>query len=205
MLISALSLKNPLITPPEQQAMETLQHLSTSKKDKKTRALELFKIAAKPLEVFFEEKLQYYISGVNQQPVLRVLCQQICHYGVAKESDFMDELVRQLQKPLLGSAEKCPALGHPDMHRVVKQMIKAEVAGGNDPALKFCTSVANVFMKNFEANIKSRAIFVLIELLETEETKELIRGRALEHKALVQMLAGEDPNSKGLQILLKLL
>ena len=91
------------------------------------------------------------------------------------------------------------------MHRVVKQMIKAEVTGGNDPALKFCTSIANVFMKNFEANIKSRAIFVLIELLETEQTKALVHERALEHKALVQKLAKEDPNSKGLQILLKLL
>lgn len=85
-LISALSQKNPLLTQAELQAFETLQHLSTSKKDKNTRALELFKITAKPLEVFFEEKLQYYIQGINQQPVLRTLCQQICHCKLGSTS-----------------------------------------------------------------------------------------------------------------------
>lgn len=117
----------------------------------------------------------------------------------------MDELVRQLQRPLLGEKEKCPALGHPDMHRVVKQMIKAEVAGGNDPQLKFCSSAANVFMKNFEENVSSRAIFVLIELLENPKTKALVYDKVLDQKPLVKKLAASEKESKGLQILLKLL
>jgi hypothetical protein len=41
--------------------MSTLEQMSTSKKSSAVRASELFKIAAKPLEIFFEEKLQYYL------------------------------------------------------------------------------------------------------------------------------------------------
>lgn len=53
--------KNVNLTQSDLDCFSTLQSLSTSKKDPKTRAQELFKICQKPLELFFEEKLQYYL------------------------------------------------------------------------------------------------------------------------------------------------
>jgi len=38
--------------------------------------------------------------------------------------------LRQLQKPLQG--ESIVAMGHADLHRLVKEMVKAEVAGRKD-------------------------------------------------------------------------
>lgn len=49
--------KNTAVTPEEQEIFATLQHWTSSKKDNAVRSNELFKIAQKPLEIFFEEKL----------------------------------------------------------------------------------------------------------------------------------------------------
>lgn len=56
----------------------TLQAFTSSKKDNAVRANELFKISQKPLEMFFEEKLQYYLQDIREQPILRALCTAIC-------------------------------------------------------------------------------------------------------------------------------
>ncbi len=43
------------------------------------------------------------------------------------------------------------AMGHADLHRVVKEMVKAEVAGRKDATseLRFCTSIASILMRDF--------------------------------------------------------
>jgi hypothetical protein len=71
--------KNNCLTPPDYETFATLRHLTTSKKDPATRANELFKISQKPLEIFFEEKLQYYLQDIKDQPVLKALCLAICY------------------------------------------------------------------------------------------------------------------------------
>lgn len=71
--------KNNAITKDEMASFNTLSKLSTSKKDPAIRAQELFKIVQKPLETFFEEKLQYYLQDIREQPVLKALCLAICY------------------------------------------------------------------------------------------------------------------------------
>lgn len=95
--------KNTLLTKEDHEAFNCLQTHSSSKKDPVIRAQELFKVVQKPLELFFEEKLSYYLQNIKEQPILRALCVAICHYGAAKESDFIDEFARHLQKPLNGN------------------------------------------------------------------------------------------------------
>lgn len=71
--------------------------------------------------------------------------------GQAKESDFIDELLRQLQKPIPGG-DKTFAMGHADLHRLVREMVKAEVAGKKKDAahdLTFSTYVSSILMKDF--------------------------------------------------------
>ena len=65
--------------PADYAAFKTLSDLNSSKKDPQIRAQELFKIVQKPLEMFFEEKLSYYIHGIREQPVLRTLLQAIAY------------------------------------------------------------------------------------------------------------------------------
>jgi len=78
------------------------------------------------------------------------------------------------------------AMGHADLHRVVKEMVKAEVAGKKDSSeLQFCTSVANILLKDFEATISTRAIFILIELIENKATESLVIKQTKNHKSLV--------------------
>jgi hypothetical protein len=49
--------RNTALTPEDMDMFATLAPLTSSKKDNAVRANELFKIAQKPLEMFFEEKL----------------------------------------------------------------------------------------------------------------------------------------------------
>lgn len=70
--------RNTALTPDDMDMFATLQPLTSSKKDNAVRANELFKIAQKPLEMFFEEKLQYYLQDIREQPILRALCAAIC-------------------------------------------------------------------------------------------------------------------------------
>lgn len=68
-------------------------------------------------------------------------------------------------------------MGHADLHRLVKEMVKAEIQGHRkSPSnlLTFSTSISNILMKDFEATVKSRAIFILIELIENAETNGLV-------------------------------
>jgi hypothetical protein len=70
--------------------------LSSSKKDQSIRHAELVKIVQKPLERFFEEKLSFYLADIHNSVVMRSLCIAIVQNGSIGESDFFDELFRQI-------------------------------------------------------------------------------------------------------------
>lgn len=67
---------------------------STSKKDRKIRAVELFKIVQKPLEMFFEEKLAYQLLDPKPNRVMKNLFVGLCEQGEAAGSDLCDEMLR---------------------------------------------------------------------------------------------------------------
>jgi hypothetical protein len=58
--------KNSLLTKEDHEAFNCLSEHSTSKKDPVVRASELFKVVQKPLEIFFEEKLSYYLQNIKE-------------------------------------------------------------------------------------------------------------------------------------------
>lgn len=86
------------IAPEDMECFTFLKEMSSSKKNPDIRHAEVVKIVQKPLETFFEEKLSYYLLNVNNTPTLKALCIAIAENGSAKESDFVDELLRQVQK-----------------------------------------------------------------------------------------------------------
>lgn len=82
-------------------------------------------------------------------------------------------------------------------------MVRAEVQGRKEDApLNFCTSIASILLKDFNATCSSRAVFILIELIESEATKSLVWKQAKAQKAVVTDLAKTD-KSTGLSILAK--
>ena len=84
-------------------------------------------------------------------------------------------------------------------------MVKADVAGKKkDPEhnLSFSQNVASILMRDFDATLSTRAVFILIELIENEETSPFVMKQLKEHKADVVNKAKKD-KSTGLQILLK--
>jgi hypothetical protein len=121
---------NPFITAEDIKCFKAGQEHSTSKKEAMTRHRELVKIVQKPLEIFFEEKLQYYLLEPKGNPVLKALLVAIASNCTFEASDMLDELLRQVQKKL--SFEKNEPgvakllLGHPIVHRLLKDTVKAE-------------------------------------------------------------------------------
>ena len=86
---------------------------STSKKTRKARAAELTQIVQKPLEIFFEEKLQYQLVDTKANPVMKSLFTAIAaskfiyHIiqfvnipffldGTIEDSNLVDEMIRQV-------------------------------------------------------------------------------------------------------------
>ena len=89
---------NPFLTAEDLKCLRAGSQLSTSKKDPVTRHKELVKIVQKPLETFFEEKLQYYLQEPKGNILMKALFIAIAAQGNADESDLVDEFLRQIQK-----------------------------------------------------------------------------------------------------------
>lgn len=85
-------------TPEDIEAFEALQEHSTSKKEPQVRRLELLQIFVKPLEIFYEEKMQTFLLEIAQHPLLTKVFASRIEIGGLDDSDAMDELFRQIQK-----------------------------------------------------------------------------------------------------------
>ena len=95
-----------------------------------------------------------------------------------------------MQKPYedhIKSASKVKQLlfGHPFIHRMLKDMIKADATRstavkakeddeGKSTKLKFSSTVAKILLKHFEEAINGRGVFILLELIENEATSQFV-------------------------------
>ena len=137
-----------------------------------------------PLSNFFEEKLSYQLDDKKPNALMRALFISLAATGLAGSSDLVDEMLRQVQKSKAFDQDQPgqvkPLFGHPFIHRLLKDMVKAEVTHYKSQKpeergkLKFSQSMSKILMKSFEDAIKGRGIFILIELIENEETKDLV-------------------------------
>ena len=79
--------------------------------------------------MFFEERLSYYLLDTKPNTVMKNLFVALAMHGEAGSSDVVDEMVRQVQKTYEESAGvKQLLLGHPVVHRMLKDMIKGEAS-----------------------------------------------------------------------------
>jgi len=75
--------RNSYISGEELWSMSLLLKKSTSKKDRTVRAAELFKIVQKPLEMFFEERLSFYLLDTKPNSLLKNLFVGLASQGEA--------------------------------------------------------------------------------------------------------------------------
>lgn len=67
-------------------------------------------------------------------------------------------------------------MGHPFIHRLLKDMVRADVeqaaqrAGQGESTLKLAKTIARIVLKHLDQALTGRAVFVLIQLLETPAT-----------------------------------
>ena len=69
-------------------------------------------------------------------------------------------------------------IGHPFVHRMLKDMVKAEIQShrekGEEFKLQFSKRIAKILLKHFSDAISGRAVFIFIELIENAETKSMV-------------------------------
>ena len=90
--------------------------------------------------------------------------------GGVKESDAMDEMFRQIQKKQHIDGTSQLLVGHPNLHRVLKDLVKldATVEGSE---LDFCKDLSKILLKHVDECLQSRAVWIFVELLEHDNTK----------------------------------
>lgn len=180
---------NSYLTEEDLSNMSLFLEKSTSKKDRKIRSVELFKIVMKPLSKFFEEKLSFNLLDTKPNRVMNNLFVALAEQGEASDSDLVDEMLRQVQKPYEADAagNKQLLFGHPLVHRMLKGMIKGDVAreaalgdkkdkeeDGKSKKLKFSSTLAKIVLKHFDDALKGRGVFILLELFECEATQPFV-------------------------------
>lgn len=62
--------------------------------------------------------------------------------------------------------------------------------------------MASVIVKNLDDVLKTRAVFIALELIEHPETAKLLLPQIKEKKQQIAKIAKELPHAKGVQILL---
>ncbi len=131
------------------------------------------------MEKFFEEHLSFYLQDINKNPLLKGVLRGIIEVGYTDEhQDLVDEMLRQLQKKgqyEKDSEEKHILMGHPDLHRLLKDLVKQErEQEATQQKLPFSKVLASVIQKNLDDVLKTRAVFIVLEFIEHEETAKLL-------------------------------
>lgn len=80
-------------------------------------------------------------------------------------------------------------------------MVKQEVAGGE--STHFCKNLSALILKDFENHISTRAVFIVLALLENEKTAPFLAKQVKAQVNTVSAKAKAEPKSVGLQLLVK--
>ena len=106
----------------------------------------------KPLELFFEEKvvLMDHLLNINKLPMLAKTFAMRIELGGQKTSELFGELFRCIAKKSSYEEGKSPLimLGHPDLHRVLKDLVKLEVDTGK--VLDYTKKLVGLIKENLE-------------------------------------------------------
>ena len=94
-------------------------------------------------------------------------------------------------------------IGHPDLHRVLKELVKFE-SELKDTKLEFTNQLASVMLKNVDSCLESRAAWIFVEMLEHENTKHLVFDSLKQQaKTIKGLISASKKGNKGLEVILE--
>lgn len=157
-----------------------------------------------PLEKFYEENMQATLMDIRNHPLLIKALAARIELGGVKESDAMDELFRQIQKMNTTQDGLQILMGHPDLHRSLKELVKLD-STLPDSNLEFSTQLGQLMMKKLDDCLPTRACWILVEFLENENTKALVLQELKKNKKKIHAISSGEckTGSKGLEIITK--
>ena len=120
--------------------------------------------------------------------------------GGVKNSDAMDEMFRQIQKKQHIDGSSQLLVGHPNLHRVLKDLVKIDASTeGSD--LDFSKDLSKILLKHIDECLESRAVWIFVELLEHDNTKSFVLDELKKHsKQIASILKANKDKNKGLLI-----
>ena len=111
--------------------------------------------------------MQFYLMDIAKNHLLAKVFEARIEIGEVDSSDCMDEMFRQIQKKQNDEI----LAGHADVHRVLKDLVAHDSEKGN---LSFTKKLSQALLKNLDAVLQSRACWILIKMLELDNTKKLV-------------------------------
>ncbi len=192
--------------PEDLEAFSFKAELTTSKKAADVRQQELRDIVMKPLDIFYEEHLSDHLTDSKSALFREFMLALPLTADSERHADFVDELLRQLQKrATFADGTKGLVIGHPDTHRLIKDLIKAEADNHSNSIAKQLASV--ILHKKHDDILQSRAVWILIEYMKAPHLKKLVAKEYAAKKADIQKLEKSfkqaKKSTKGLEILLQ--
>lgn len=119
--------------------------------------------------------------------------------GDVDKSDAIDEMFRQIQKKQHIDGKSQPLFGHPHLHRVLKDLVKLD-STVKDSNLSYSKQIAGMLLKHIDTTLDSRAVWILVELLEHDNTSKFVKKQLKENLKQIKSIldsSGKDKN-KGL-------
>ena len=154
--------------------------------------------------------MEFYLLECKKNPILRQVLQCVVECKIVQgdivvkmpedHSDMSDELFRQIQKQASyekDSSSKGPIFGHPDVHRMLKDVVEYEVAlldKGSLTELTFSKKLAKILLNKFEEVAQSRAVFILLKYLDHKESAVLVKKQIKENKKTLEKAAKNASN-----------
>ena len=89
--------------------------------------------------------------------------------------------------------------GHFNIVKVLKVITKNQT----DVKITFCKNLSDLLLNNIDGFMDTKAIFIIIRLLETEQTYKLLANQVKKYKSKITEKA-KEPELKGYQILSKI-
>jgi hypothetical protein len=144
-----------------------------------------FCIADPSYVIILNDLVEYLIKSNNEEKLIRILNDIYAVMEIDYKRNY-DELNNCIL------AEKT---GHFAINKIIKSFDSAQ---DNSAMMKikteFCEKVSKILLMNIEGFLNTKAIFIIVKLLENPPTRNLIEKDLIKHKALIK----EKEQEKGL-------
>lgn len=178
---------------------------SSSKKDMEKRKEELLEVVIEEIYKVVNPSLKFFLTSANYSTLLVEL---IAYLVKVKDEEKLKDVLRNLlttleidYKNYYDDLSATIIAGHAS-HFVVNKIVKTVIE--STAASDFIKGLVKLFLTNFEGLLKSKAIFIIVTIFETEAYKKLLDKEMRKMKSLIAEQA-KVKEMTGFQILEKLL